>query len=142
MDFLIDNWMLVAIAIISASMLYMGYGRDSNSFSINDIITAINKHKAVVIDVGDSKQSIQKAKRVALADLPAALPSLVKNKSTPVVLVCPRGLRASHAQRIAKKLGYENAMALQGGLKAWATANLPMVAINTPAIRSNQERKH
>jgi rhodanese-related sulfurtransferase len=40
--------------------------------------------------------------------------------------VCASGPRANRAVAIAKKLGYENAQALAGGLKAWREASLPV----------------
>jgi rhodanese-related sulfurtransferase len=50
----------------------------------------------------------------------------VKNKAVPVILVCQSGARSARAVAIAKKLGYEKAQSLSGGLKAWKTANLPI----------------
>jgi len=35
-------------------------------------------------------------------------------------------MRAGRAVGIAKKLGYENAQSLSGGLKSWREANLPI----------------
>jgi rhodanese-related sulfurtransferase len=60
-----------------------------------------------------------------LAELEAQLPLAVKNKSLPVILVCQTGGRASRAEAQAKKLGYERAQAMAGGLKAWREASLP-----------------
>jgi rhodanese-related sulfurtransferase len=66
------------------------------------------------------------AKNVPLGELEQRLPDLVKNKSLPLILVCPTGARANRAVATAKKLGYEKAQALAGGLKAWKEANLPV----------------
>ncbi|MEO7009287.1 MAG: rhodanese-like domain-containing protein, partial [Caldimonas sp.] len=44
----------------------------------------------------------------------------------PVVVVCPTGSRAPGAVALLKKLGFENARALAGGLSAWRAANLPV----------------
>ena len=35
-------------------------------------------------------------------------------------------MRSGRAVAIARKLGYENAQSLAGGLKAWREANLPV----------------
>jgi rhodanese-related sulfurtransferase len=51
---------------------------------------------------------------------------VVKNKTVPVILVCKSGSRSSRAVAIAKKLGFENAQSLSGGLAAWRNANLPV----------------
>ena len=51
---------------------------------------------------------------------------MVKNKALPVILVCAKGARAQRATGVAKKLGYDNAQALAGGLTAWRAATLPV----------------
>ncbi len=66
------------------------------------------------------------ARHVPLAQLEARLPEVARNKSTPLLMVCASGGRAQRAQAQARKLGYENAQALAGGLRAWKDANLPV----------------
>ena len=44
----------------------------------------------------------------------------------PVILVCASGSRSVRAEGIARKLGYEKAQAMAGGLKSWKEANLPV----------------
>jgi rhodanese-related sulfurtransferase len=58
----------------------------------------------------------------ALADAP----NLPKNKALPLVVVCPSGTRAVRAAAMLKKLGFDNARVLAGGLAAWREANLPL----------------
>mgnify|MGYP003601017803 FL=1 len=41
-------------------------------------------------------------------------------------MVCDTGGRANRALAVAKKLGYEQAQVLGGGLKSWKEANLPI----------------
>ena len=90
----------------------------------------INREKAVVIDVCDSAEyqagHVGGAKSIPLAELETKLPTVVKNKATPVVLVCASGARSARAVAIARKLGYDNAQSLAGGLKSWRDANLPV----------------
>ena len=66
------------------------------------------------------------ARNVPLNQLEQRLPEVVKNKALPVILVCPTGARANRALATAKKLGYDRAQVLAGGLKAWKDANLPV----------------
>jgi rhodanese-related sulfurtransferase len=66
------------------------------------------------------------AKNVPLNQLEEKLATAVKNKTVPLILVCPTGARANRALATAKKLGYEHAQALAGGLKAWKEASLPL----------------
>jgi len=48
------------------------------------------------------------------------------NKALPLVVVCPTGARAGRAAGALRKLGYEKAQVLAGGLKAWRDASLPV----------------
>ena len=66
------------------------------------------------------------ARNVPLGELEAKLPGLVKNKNNPLILVCASGMRSRNAVSIAKKLGYENAHSLTGGMGAWRSASLPV----------------
>ena len=50
----------------------------------------------------------------------------LKNKATPVILVCQAGVRSGRALNVARKLGYENVQSLAGGLKAWQAASMPV----------------
>ena len=91
----------------------------------------INREKAVVIDVREPAEfaagHITNAKNVPLAQFEERLPQVVKNKALPVILVCATSPRAVRAQVLARKLGYDQAEALAGGLQAWRTAGLPVV---------------
>lgn len=93
-------------------------------------VQLINRERAVVIDVCDpaeyTAEHVGGAKDIPLAELEAKLPTTVKNKATPLVLVCASGMRAGRAVAVAHKLGYDKADALSGGLKAWREANLPI----------------
>jgi rhodanese-related sulfurtransferase len=130
--FVIDNWMLITIALTSGAMLLWPtiQGASSGGLGTGMAVQLINREKAVVVDVCETEEFAQGhiggAKNVPLAQLEQRLPEVVKNKSLPLIFVCPTGARANRALGIAKKLGYEKAQALAGGLKAWREANLPV----------------
>ena len=131
MNFLIENWMLVAVAAASALALFwpsLSQGA-AGGVAPTEAVLLINREKAVLIDVCEPHEFAQGhavgSKNIPLAQLEAELPSIVKNKSVPVILVCQAGSRASRAAAQAKKLGYERAQALAGGLRAWREASLP-----------------
>ncbi|MGH6626173.1 MAG: rhodanese-like domain-containing protein [Burkholderiaceae bacterium] len=132
MKFIIDNWMLLVVAIGSGGMLLWPIvrGATGGSLTAARAVQLINREKAVVIDVSEAEEfaagHVGGAKNVPLGQLEARLADVVKNKALPLVLVCPTGARAQRAQAMAKKLGYEQAQALAGGLKAWKEANLPV----------------
>ncbi len=132
MKFIIDNWMLIAIALSSGGMLMWPVLQGATAVGIDSAgaIQLINREKANVVDVSDATEfaagHIVGSKNVPLAELEAKLVGAVKNKTLPLVLVCQSGARSAKAVDIAKKLGYEQAQSLQGGLKSWKAANLPV----------------
>jgi rhodanese-related sulfurtransferase len=130
--FLIDNWMLISVAFASGGMLLwpmLAASRNAGGLSANAAVQLINRNKAVVVDVSESAEfaadHVNGAKSVPLGELESRLPLVVKNKALPLILVCASGARAKRAETIAKKLGYEQAQVLTGGLKAWKDASLP-----------------
>ncbi|MBK6615536.1 rhodanese-like domain-containing protein [Ottowia sp.] len=132
MDFVIANWTLVLLALVSGSMLFwpMLRGGGGGGLSPEAAVQRINREKAVVIDICEPAEyaagHIVGARSIPLGELQAKLPGVVKNKATPLVLVCASGMRSGRAVAIARKLGYEQADSLAGGLKSWRQANLPI----------------
>lgn len=132
MKFLLDNWMLVAVALASGSLLFwpMLQGAAVSGLTPAAAVQRMNREKAVVIDVCEadefSRGHVGGAKNLPLNQLEDKLPGLVKNKALPLILVCQSGARSGRAVAIAKKLGYEQADSLAGGLAAWRAANLPV----------------
>ena len=133
MKFFIDNWFLFLAAAISGGLLLWpllnkGAG-GSSKVSTNDAVQLINREKAVLIDVSEPAEyaagHASGARSVPLASLELSK-DLPKNKALPLVVVCPTGSRAGKAVATLKKLGFENARALAGGLEAWRAANLPI----------------
>ena len=132
MKFIVDNWMLILIALSSGGMLAwpMVRGANAGSLTAQGAVQLINRERAVVVDVREPEEfaagHVTGAKNVPLNQLEQKLPAAVKNKSLPLLLVCATGARAQRAVATAKKLGYELAQAVAGGLKSWKDANLPL----------------
>jgi rhodanese-related sulfurtransferase len=129
--FIIDNWMLLSIALASGALLLWPVIQESGGgLTAEGAVQLINRQKAVVIDVCEADEfaagHVGGAKNIPLGQLEEKLTGVVKNKSLPVILVCQTGARSGRAVAIAKKLGYENAQNMAGGLKSWKTANLPV----------------
>ena len=126
------NWMLVLVALVSGGMLLapMLQGGAGGGLTPAGAVQLINREKAVVIDVCEPAEfaagHVTGARSIPLAELEAKLPGAVKNKATPLVLVCASGMRSGRAVALAKKLGYDNAQSLAGGMKSWRDANLPI----------------
>ena len=132
MKFIIDNWYLFLVALASGSMLLWPVLKNASGGSLTPAraVQLINREKAVVIDVCSPSEyaggHIAGARNIPLDALEQQLPQAVKNKATPLVLVCASGMRSRRAVAIAKKLGYERAVSLAGGMAAWRSAGLPV----------------
>ena len=132
MKFILDNWMLIAVALSAGGMLMwpMVNGAGPGALSADGAVQLMNREKAVVIDICEPAEfaagHVVGAKNIPLGQLEGKLAITVKNKALPLILVCQSGARSSRALGIAKKLGFENAHSLSGGLGAWRSANLPI----------------
>ena len=125
--------MLFAVALASGGMLMfpiLTSGGGVDGLNPGEVVQLMNREKAAVVDVCSAEEfaagHVVGAKNVPLGQLEAKLTGAVKNKTTPLVLVCATGTRSRRAVATAKKLGYENARSLSGGMGAWRTANLPV----------------
>ncbi|OYT92621.1 MAG: sulfurtransferase [Burkholderiales bacterium PBB3] len=132
MKFILDNWHLIAIALASGGLLLWPVlqGAVASGLEPSAAVQLINRQKAVVVDVCEAVEfaagHIVGAKNIPLGELEGRLATVVKNKSLPLILVCQSGARSGRAVAVAKKLGYEQAQSLGGGLAAWKAANLPI----------------
>jgi rhodanese-related sulfurtransferase len=131
-QFIIDNWMIMSVALGSGAMLFWPVFRDATGGSLTTAaaVQLINREKAVVIDVCEANEfaagHVGGAKNIPLEQLKEKLPTVVKNKALPLILVCQSGARSARALGIAKALGYGQSQSLNGGLNAWRAANLPV----------------
>lgn len=133
MKFVIDNWSLILVALVSGVLLLfpsLMRGARGGGLAPNAAVQLINREKGVVVDVSEPEEfaagHVVGARNVPLGQLEERLPQAVKNKALPLILVDPKGPRSHRALGVAKKLGYQQAHVLAGGLAAWKEANLPV----------------
>lgn len=130
LSFLIENWALILLAVVSGSMLLWPTlsGGGAGAVSPTDAVRLINQEKAVLIDVCDPAEfaagHVAGARSVPLATI-ASGKGLPANKALPLVVVCATGARSSRAVAQLRKAGYDKARSLAGGINAWRAANLP-----------------
>jgi rhodanese-related sulfurtransferase len=128
--FLLDNWMLITVALASGLALIIPTLGKGSGLSPQDMVQLMNREKAIVIDVCEpdefARGHVIGAKNLPLGQLEDKLAQLVKNKSSQVVMVCQVGARSARAAASARQLGYENVQSLAGGLKAWQAASMPI----------------
>lgn len=127
------NWALVLVVLASGGALLWPVVRGSagmGELSAAQAVQRMNRDKAVIIDVSEDKEfaaaHIKSAKHVTLTELEARLPVEVKKKDAQLIFVCASGMRSRRAVMIAKRLGYDNAESMSGGMRAWSDAGLPV----------------
>lgn len=132
MDFLIENWPLILLAMTSGGMLLWhsrGGATGGHKVSAAEAVRLINREKAVLVDVSEPAEFAAGhaggARNVPLGSIDGAK-GLPTNKALPLVLVCPSGARANRAVGPLRKQGYEKVVVLSGGLNAWRDASLPV----------------
>ena len=132
MKFIVDNWMLILVALSSGALLLwpIVQGMTQAGISPAGAVDLINRERAVVVDVSETEEfaagHVGGAKNIPFSQLEEKLTATVKNKTLPLILICQTGTRSGRALAIAQKLGYQQAQSLGGGLGAWKTANLPI----------------
>lgn len=132
-QFLQDNWMLTALAIISGVMLVWSFvGARLSGVEQADTLkaTRLVSDDALVLDVRETGEfdsgHIPKAKHIPLGQLGKRLGELDKHKDKPVLVNCRSGARSSRACNTLKKAGFSAVYNLAGGIQAWERANLPL----------------
>jgi rhodanese-related sulfurtransferase len=127
-----ENLLLIAMAIVTGGLLIwprLRGGAGGGAISTAEAVRLINRERAVLLDVSEPPEFAAGhaggAKNVPFGSLENST-DLPKNKALPVVVVCPTGARAARAAATLRKLGFEKAQPLAGGLRAWREANLPV----------------
>ncbi|MFN3544089.1 MAG: rhodanese-like domain-containing protein [Thiobacillus sp.] len=133
LQFLQDNWMLVALTVVSGAMLLWSFiGAKLSGVEEADTLkaTRLFNDDALVLDVREDKEyaagHIPRAKHIPLGQLSKRLKEIESHKDKPILVTCRSGNRSAHACRILKKAGFTSVFNQAGGIIAWERANLPV----------------
>ncbi|MGA8050866.1 MAG: rhodanese-like domain-containing protein [Burkholderiales bacterium] len=132
-QFVQDNLLLFAVAIVSGAMLIGPMLRRSGGGAAANTLQAtqmINRQDAVMIDVREdaeyAKGHIVGARHIPMSQLDSRAGELQKFKSKPLIAYCESGNRSSRAVSVLRKHGFESVFNLTGGFAAWQQAGLPV----------------
>jgi rhodanese-related sulfurtransferase len=132
MEFVQENMIWVALAIVSGGMLLwpMISGGGSQNLTPAEATLLMNREDALVLDVRESGEwssgHIPGARHITLAQLEKRMSEIEKFKDRPIIICCASGNRSSSACGKLKKGGFEKVFNLSGGISAWLGANLPL----------------
>ena len=140
MDFFSNQNNLLLIAVALGSGLALSWpmilrSRAGAAISSTQAVQMMNHQHAVLIDVRPSEAfnagHVPQARSVPLSDLEKKAAALPKNK--PIIVICDIGRSAIGAATRLRAVGFTEVVTLDGGLKAWMTAGLPVTANKTGA---------
>ena len=132
--FLLNNWLLVLALVVSGAMLVwplvhrsLSSARQVGALAATQLI---NRQNALILDLRESSEfaagRVPNALHIPLSQLDARAPELAKFVSRPVIAYCDRGLRSRSAVSVLSKLGFSEVFTLDGGLRAWSDAGMPL----------------
>lgn len=146
MEFLAQNWYLLVIAAVTGGMLLWPNLRGVGAgISAQQAVFTLNREKGFLLDVRQpeefSRSRALGAVNVPLGNLSERLGDLPKNRKTPLVVLCESGARAERAAQQLRKQGFESVQVVQGGMRAWSEAQLPVESGAAAASGKKSEGK-
>jgi rhodanese-related sulfurtransferase len=133
-----NNLLLLAVALTSGLALawpMIQRSRAGAAISSTEAVQMMNHQHAVLVDIRPADAfnagHVPQARSVPLNELDKKAPALPKNK--PIIVMCDIGRSAIGAATRLRTLGFTEVVTLEGGLKAWMTAGLPVTANRTGA---------
>jgi rhodanese-related sulfurtransferase len=97
----------------------------------SELTGLVNHDNALIIDLraaGDfAKGHVAGSKNVQMSQFDPENKQLAAARTLPVVLVCYVGQTAFGAAKRLRKAGFSNVAVLDGGIRAWQAADLPLV---------------
>jgi rhodanese-related sulfurtransferase len=142
--FIIDHVFLISIVLLSGgALLWPVLTARGKRASPLEVTQLINRGKSTLLDVRSSTEfaasHLRDAKNIPLPELAKRIAELGKVKTRSIVVVCETGTRSPSAASLLEKAGFDDVLCLDGGLKAWQTAGLPVVKASAPTTTTNSK---
>jgi len=133
LEFIQQNIYIVIIAAVSGGMLlFHSFNKTGGRGGITptQATLLINRENAQIIDLSEPDEyaagHLPESRNIPVSRLDERESELDKFKDTPVILVCQTGARSPAIVKRLEKLGFTKVHSLDGGLKAWTAAGLPL----------------
>lgn len=133
LEFLAQQWLLVAALIAVLAMLFLHESRRAGpSLSPQQAITLVNSEGGVFLDLRDAKDFSQghivDSLNIPASKLEPRMAELEKYRERPIVLVCKMGQQSGAAGKQLRAAGYEKIYKMTGGMMEWGNLQLPTVS--------------
>jgi rhodanese-related sulfurtransferase len=129
------NMMLFGTAVVTGGLLLRPLFQRMFAGSVAQVgaleaVQLMNRRDAVVLDVREAADfaagHVPNARNIPFAELTGRLREIEKFKSRPVIISGDSGGHCAKASDVLKKIGFTDVFALQGGLRGWVEASLPV----------------
>jgi rhodanese-related sulfurtransferase len=130
-NFIVENILLIVIAIVSGGMLLWPLINKATGGPELDTLAAtrLMNDGAIVLDVREAAEfsagHLANAKHIPVSEIDTRLSDITSGK--PVLVYCATGTRSGKAAAALKKAGRDQIFNLSGGIAAWKQAGLPVV---------------
>src|SRR5690606_16311942 len=102
--------------------------RRGGAVQVSEAVQLVNQKHGIFLDIRSAEQfkagAIPQARNMPEAELEAKLATLPKDK--PIIVVGDLSRDATRVVALLRKHGYNEAVALNGGLRSWADAGMPI----------------
>jgi rhodanese-related sulfurtransferase len=126
----LPSYAALAVLILLLIVELVRAQQKSANISVQQAIQLINQQHGVVFDLRAKEQFQQghviNAQTFQVNELKNTPKRFEKFKNTPMIIMCASGLESRKVATTLAKQGY-TAYAVGGGIKAWTSANMPLV---------------
>jgi rhodanese-related sulfurtransferase len=131
-DFVIQQWVLVAALLAAIAMLIVHETRKAGpALSPQQAINLVNAEQGLFLDIRDAAEfkqgHIVDALNIPLSKLKAREAELERWRERPVIVVCKMGQTAGGAARQLRAAGFSKVHKMAGGMLEWSSLQLPKV---------------
>ncbi|MCM8625335.1 rhodanese-like domain-containing protein [Accumulibacter sp.] len=133
MEFIQQNILLVAVAVVSGSLfLVLSFRRPGGARAVSptEATMLINRENAQLIDIREPNEYVAghlcDSRNIPAGSIEERAGELETFRDRPLILVCQSGARSSAACAKLVKLGFSRVHTLDGGVAAWSEAGLPL----------------
>lgn len=134
MNFLVKNWPLVLVFVVSGALLLWPFLKrrmsPAREIGTLEATRLMNAEDPLVLDVREVNEyaggRLPNALHIPLSQLKDRATEINRHAARPVLVYCDRGMRASAAIAALTRLGFTRVQSLRGGMRAWKDAGLPL----------------
>lgn len=132
-QFIAHHWIMILslcfVALLIIINEWFSSKQQAEKLSPQRLVNLMNHDDVKVFDLRSNELyksgHIVNAQQVSKDDFNKA--AMQKLKDIPFALVCDTGIHSSARAADLKKNGFQNVMVLQGGMRSWQEADLPLV---------------